>query len=338
MTPLEEFLANQKRCEFSWRASLSRAVGGPATSLSRLATRLIWPRQLKHMRYLAPGITLRHLADGRWTILANGTPLAESAKLSQLIPPPVMPVSIVATGPSALDYPWDSVQNGQRFLIAVNGAPTMLRDLGIRPDLLVVTDREFALTGARHLAAAPDVPLAIEFLAAAALAATKPQLLTGRRFAILERVNMWHALPAIDDAVLKELNQVSGSPFIFPETKDPKCRVGWSYRPELGIFSGRTVVFGALQIAIGLGATDVEIIGMDLSGAGRAYSEDSGQRPTQLQEHYQSFILPSFQTMRRALAGSGIVVTNRSPVCPLPPEIFADFAQAERRPAPLIPE
>ena len=239
-----------------------------------------------------------------------------------------MPVSIVATGPSARDYPWDSVRKGEKFLIAVNGAPTMLKDLGIRPDLLVVTDREFALTEARHLIAVADVPLAIEFLAAAALAATEPQLLTGRSFAILERVNMWYALPATDDAVLRELNQLSGNPFIFPETNDSKCRVGWSHRPELGIFSGRTVAFGALQIAIGLGATNVEIIGMDLSGAARAYSEDSGQRPSQLQEHYQSFILPSFQIMRRALAGRGIVVTNRSPVCPLPPEIFADLSQA----------
>jgi hypothetical protein len=328
MNPLEEFLSNQNRGEFNSRAYLSRAVGGPATSLSRLASRLIWPRRLKHMRYLPPGITLRHLADGRWTMLANGTPLAESAKLSQLISPPVMPVSIVATGPSALDYPWDSVRNGQRFLIAVNGAPTMLRDLGIRPDLLVVTDREFALTGARHIAAAPNVPLAIEFLAAAALASTEQQLLTGRPFAILERVNMWYALSAIDDAVLRVLNEESGAPFVFPREMDPACRIGWSHRPELGVFSGRTVVFGALQIAIGLGATDLEIIGMDLSGAGRAYSEGLGKRPTQLQEHYQSFILPSFRVMRHALADRKVTVTNRSRVCPLPLEIFGDPAHS----------
>ena len=323
MNPLADLLVGETRCASVWRSRLNGAVGGPATSLSRMMARLIWPRRLKHMRYLAPGITLSRHADGRWGIHAEGVLVAESKPLERLVARPAVPVSIVATGPSALDYTWDSVRNGERFIIAVNGAPTMLRDLGIRPDLLIVTDREFALTGARHLAAAPDVPLVIEFLAAAALAVTEPQHLCGRRFAVVERVNLWHGIPSFDAERLRTLNDLSGMPFVFPGQKDPKCRVGWSYRPELGIFSGRTVVFGALQIAIGLGATELEIIGMDLSGAGRAYSEGSEQRPTQLQQHYQSFILPSFQTMRQALAGSNIVVTNCSPVCPLPQELFA---------------
>ena len=47
-------------------------------------------------------------------------------------------------------------------------------------------------------------------------------------------------------------------------------------------------------------------------------------RPTQLQEHYRSFILPSFQTMRLALASRKVKVTSCSPVCPLPSWIFGD--------------
>lgn len=328
MNPLEEFLANNRSCASSWRANLSSAVGGPSTSLSRLATRLIWPQRSKHMRYLAPGISIQIESNHRFTICRNGNPLVECMSLAELVPAMQTPVSIVATGPTALDYPWDQVRNGERFLIAVNGAPTMLKDLGLAPDLLVVTDREFALTGTRHFESVPNAPLVIEFLAATALASTAPQLLLNRPVAIIERVNMWYGLPSIDLQDLLRMNEASDKPFAFPDAVDPACRVGWSHRPELGIFSGRTVVFGALQIAIGLGATDVEIIGMDLSGAGRAYSEGPGKRPTQLQEHYQSFILPSFQTMRRALAGRGVVVTNRSPVCPLPPEIFADLSQA----------
>jgi KDO transferase-3 len=140
---------------------------------------------------------------------------------------------------------------------------------------------------------------------------------------------MWHALPMLDDATIKDLNEASGKPFSFPVRKDPKCRVGWSRRPDLGIFSGRTVVFGALQIAIGLGATDVEIIGMDLNGAGRAYDEANKQRPTQLQQHYQEFILPSFEVMSRVLAGSNVRVRNISPVCPLPTAFFTDHAKLE---------
>ncbi len=324
MTPLEYLLESRREHNPGLRFALGGAVGGQSTPARRLVNRLIWPGRLRHMRFLPPGVTLRTEANHRWTLSNNGHPLVTSRTLSELIPPLDRPVSIVATGPSARDHPWESVRHGERFLIAVNGAPTMLKELGIAPDLLVITDREFALSGIRHFEAAPHTPLAIEFLAAAALAATAPQLLTDRPVAILERVNLWHALPALDQRTLNRLNTDSEFPFVLPETPDPKCRVGWSHRPDLGIFSGRTVVFGALQIAIGLGSTDVEIIGMDLSGSGRSYAEGVDQRPTQLQQHYESFILPSFRIMREALAGTNVAVRNLSPVCPLPSALFAD--------------
>jgi KDO transferase-3 len=321
MTPLETWLENRGGKAFQCRLAWSRWIADFPNGLQKLASQLIWPRRLKHMRYLPLEITL-DAKNGLWTLLKNSNPLAKSKALRELIPPIASSASIIATGPSALEYSWGNLGNCRRFLIAVNGAPTMLKNFGVVPDLLVVTDREFARTGFQHLEVAPGVPLAIEFLAAAALASVAPQLLTERPFAIIERVNMWHALPMLDDATIKDLNEASGKPFSFPERKDTKCRVGWSHRPDLGIFSGRTVVFGALQIAIGLGATDVEIIGMDLNGAGRAYDEGNKQRPTQLQQHYQEFIVPSFQVMSRVLAGSNVRVRNISPVCPLPAHLF----------------
>jgi hypothetical protein len=323
MSPLESWLENGRRNDLGWRTRLNGVAGDYSSRLSRMAKRLIWPRRLKHMRYLAPGIEFQTGEDRRFTIYNGGLPLVKSKSLLDLIPNLDAPTSIVATGPTALDYPWGSLRPGERFVIAVNGAPTMLKDLGIVPDLLVVTDREFALTGAHHFEAAKNVPLAIEFLAAAALASTAPHLLTERPFAILERVNMWHGLPALDLRTLGQLNKESQMPFVFPATPEPECRIGWSHRPELGFFPGRTVVFGALQVAIGRGATDVEIIGMDLSGSGRSYSEGSSQRPTQLQAHYDAFILPSFRIMRTALAGRKVAVRNLSPVCPLPGDLFS---------------
>ena len=321
MNPLECLLKNRRRDDMRWRSSWSYAFSGFSPRIRKLAYQLVWPRRFKHMRYLASGITLSPGTDQRWNILQNHLLLAESRTLSQLIPKLDSPVSIIATGPSALDYSWDRLRDGGRFLIAVNGAPTMLREVGIVPDLLVVTDREFALTGAHHLEQAPKVPLVIEWLAAAALASTAPDVLTDRPFAIIERVNMWHGLPVLEAGVLKLLNEGSEMPFVLPVSPDRKCRVGWSYRPELGFFPGRTVVFAALQVAIGRGAVDVEIIGMDLGG-GRAYPADHSARPSQLAEHYESYILPSFQTMAQALEGSGISVQNISPVCPLPAHLF----------------
>jgi len=324
MNPLETLLADGRNHSFGWRTSLARSLGSNQAPLNRIAMRAIWPRRLKHMRYLAKGISIKPEVGHRFTISSNGASLVKCLSLAELLPSMEMPISIVATGPSARDYPWEQVRNRERFLIGVNGAPTMLKGLGIVPDLLVITDREFAQTGAKHLEAAPGVPLVIEFLAAAALASVAPELLINRSVALIERVNMWYGLPFLKFKALNQLNAESGMPFVFPSARDPAHVVGWSHRPELGFFPGRTVVFAALQIAIGRGAKDLEIIGMDLSGSGRSYAEGPEKRPTQLQEHYDAFILPAFQIMCRALAGRNVIISNHSSVCPLPAELFGD--------------
>lgn len=319
MKSLATWLEHRQPGDLKWRTALTRATAEFPAPLRKLVSRAVWPGGLKHMRYLPPRVTLSVGADRRWVIFEGGRALAASKPLGELIPEISVPASIVATGPTALNYPWGRSES--KFVIAVNGAPTMLKSVGKLPDLMVVTDREFALTGIRHFEAAPGVPLAIEFLAAAALAATTPHVLTERPFTILERVNLWHGLPSLDDQNLRRLNLELGSPFVLPTVADPKCRIGWSRRPEIGIFSGRNVVFSALQIAIGLGAKDLEIIGMDLGG-GRAYPEDSGARPSQLGEHYESYILPSFQIMAESLKGSDVSIENVSPMCPLPKHLF----------------
>ena len=320
MHSLETWLGQRQEAGV-WRNHLSRRAACLPPLLRKLAKRMIWPGGLSHMRYLPADIALVVGPEKQWTVSKNGRVLAESRQLVELVPSIGETVGIVATGPSALEYPWEKARDEGQFLIAVNGAPTLLAPLGVQPDLLVVTDREFAQTGAHHLDRAPGVPLAIEFLAAAALAASSPHVLMERPFAILERINLWYGLRVLDSASLQRLNLASGSPLVLPALRDPKCRVGWSRRPEIGVFSGRTVVFGALQIAVGLGARRIKIIGMDLGG-GRAYAEESTVRPTQLNEHYETYILPAFQTMAEALQGTGVSVENLSGVCPLPADLF----------------
>ena len=84
------------------------------------------------------------------------------------------------------------------------------------------------------------------------------------------------------------------------------------------------MVHSAVQGAVGLGATDIEIIGMDLSNMGRAYAEGRSERPSNLVSQYEQYILPTFQEMQRALLGRGVAVRNLSPVCPLPAQLFAN--------------
>ncbi len=233
------------------------------------------------------------------------------------------PVTIVATGPSAKDYCWDKIRNGSRYIVAVAGAPTLLKEKGVRPDLLVVSDSRFARYGIEHFRNAPGVPLVTVLRGASFLAKESRNELVSRPFSLIEHVNSWYGLPQLSYDALRALNQESGSPFHFSEPPDLAYRIGWSDVPEHGFFSGSTVAFVALQIAVRLGARDIEIIGMDLSGGNRAY--DEGDKPVRntLGANYEPVILPSFRMMHHALANRNISVRNLSPVCPLPSALFS---------------
>ncbi len=171
---------------------------------------------------------------------------------------------------------------------------------------------------------AVGTPLAIPAAVAARLAKAAPEELANRPVCVIERVNQWHGIRSLSNIQLKALNGKSGSPLVFPPTGKGKSIVGWSHRPELGFFSGCTVAFVTLQILVGLGARDIEIIGMDLTGKTHAYAEGKGSYPSTLEEDYEQSILPSFAIMGEVLKGTGVRVRNLSHVCRLPREYFAD--------------
>lgn len=294
-----------------------RAARHLPAPLFRWAERKIWSGPFRHLRGLDPEISATVHPDGRWTLEKSGMRPVQSVPLESLGRIGI-PVSIVATGPSARDHRW---QTG-RGIVAVNGAPTFLAGLGIQPDLLVVTDPKFAETGRAHFKKAPGLPLVTTFKAASALAVHAPEELANRPFAIIERVNAWHGVPALSLKKLVALNEASGTPFYFTDGDQNQPKAGWSMAPALGFFSGCNVVFAALQVVVGLGAREIEIIGMDLSGHGRVYQEGSAPQPSLLEAQYEEFILPSFAVMHRALEGSDIRIRNLSPVCPLPREFF----------------
>ncbi len=233
------------------------------------------------------------------------------------------PVTIVAGGPSARDHPIEELATGNRLVVAVNGVPAFLSERGIQPDAWIVSDPRLGVQTEANFPHAPGTPLALTSCAAASIASRSPEKLAKRPICIIERVNQWHGAPSLDDDALVGLSERSGSPFVFPATGVRKSIVGWSRQPELGFFSGATVTFAALQIVIGLGARDIEIIGMDLCGNGHSYREGTGALPSSLTGDYPWAILPSFELMREVLDGTGIVIRNLSPVCPLPARIFS---------------
>ncbi len=318
MTPLEAFL-NQR--DLQDRAALvEKLYRFLPYPLARLLERSL---RLRNMRSIAPRISFLRNEDGGWDVRHGIKTISRSRPLDQLVGGVDRPVTIVATGPSAKGYAWEEIRDGGRFVIAVAGAPTLLKAAGIRPDLFVVSDSRFAKRAIEHYHHAVGVPMVTVFRAASIHATWSPEELSGRPFSLIEKINSWHGIPRLPHDELLALNHSSGSPFRFADTPDPHYRCGWSSAPELGFFSATTVTFVALQIAVRLGAKDIEIVGMDLSSSARAYDERGTPLPNSLEAHYQPVILPSFEAMHEALEGRGISIRNLSPVCPLPRSLFA---------------
>lgn len=281
----------------------------------------LWNSDFKHMHHVPPEIGITPAADGPWKLLRRGgrEPLV-SRPLWELENSSVAAATLVATGPSAKDFDWPSLKHGARQIWAVNGAPTLLASHGLHCDFLVITDRKFAREGADHieLAARLGARLLFSYEAAAGFAAERPDVLGRTAFHVFEKVNEWYALPRIDGPRLAALNDAAGRPFLL----DAKLRdgVGWSRQPGCGVFPARTVAFAALQLMVGSGLRDIEIVGLDLGGKVRAYQENA-PAPSFLERDRDEFILPAFDCMAAALAGSGIRITNLSEVSPLPRDL-----------------
>lgn len=322
MTALEQHLEHRFTRQAERCYGMMRAAGAVAPFAEDWMSKLLFRAPLKHMRFIPPRIGIEIHSAGRWTISRAGRPIAGTLPLCDLATPGGRPVALVASGPSALEYPLESLRDGSRFVVAVNGSTTLLKEHGVKPDLWVVIDDKFCASGAHHFANAEGVPLAIELVAGATWADLSPDDLKTRPVTFIERVNSWYALPKLSFDGLQQINNASGDPWLLPRQADRKFRVGWSSRPDLGFFSGRTVTYAALQVLVRLGAKDIEIIGMDLGGTSRAYSEDENARPSYLTDHYDEFIRPSFELMSEALRGSEVRIRNLSRTCPLPRGIF----------------
>lgn len=317
MSELEVFLRNrQPRDQARLIENLYRFLPRPA---ARLGERYLTPR---HMRSMAPRVSFVDQEDLSWDVRLGTSTIARSRPLTDLVGRIDKPVTIVATGPSAREHAWDEARDGGRFVIAVAGAPTLLKEAGVKPDLLVVSDSRFARYGIEHIRTARGVPMVTVLRAISFLAESSAGELTSRPFAAIEKINSWYGVPRLPVTELEALNQRSGNPFAFPDPLDTDFRIGWSHAPELGFFSGSTVPFVALQIAVRLGAKDIEIVGMDLSSAGRAYAEGDKAVRNTLAANYDEAILPAFRMMHQSLLGSGVSVKNRSAVCPLPASLF----------------
>lgn len=319
MESIEHYLRNAGEAEFLRRQRLARLSERFPKPIRKLASHAIWGRAFKHLRHFDRDYSFVRTDEGIASMSFRGETVASFIPLKELIGKITRPVSLVTLGPSARAHDWNREKNSGRMIVSVSGGATFLTELGITPDLLVVSDPDFSKAAGYHLENAPGVPLVIELRAMAALHAHFPAALKNRPITVIERVNKWFGVAALSKADLAESNRISGCPFWISEVPDQLVRIGWSDRPELGFFPSSTVALVALQVIVALGGNDIEIIGMDLGGGNSVYT---GTGPSRLAEHYETVLLPSFQIMGQALANRGVRIRNLSPTCLLPSSIF----------------
>ncbi len=283
------------------------------------------------MRYVLPSVTVHPAADGTWQLKLREGKSTEvvSQPLAGLRNSTDRPAILVATGPTANDFDWSSLSDGRRLVWAVNGAPTLLANRGLKCDFLVITDHRFARDGAGHieLAAEQGATLLFSYEAAVGFAATRPAILSRTPFHVFDKVNAWFGLPTLSAADLTRLNAQSSHPFALPN--QPALGVGWSHDPTLGVFAGRTVAFAALQLVVWSGSRQIEIVGLDLGGSTRAYGEVNPV-VSHLEKDYRDYILPSFQCMAAALSESSVRMFHHSTTSPLPRHLVPQTPQPPR--------
>ena len=322
MNPLHQYLMNAGRAGFPWQARLLKCAEALPRRLRKQAPCAIWAGRMRHMRGLDLDFSFERSELGLAAMRLNGEPVVRSVTVGDLVGRITRPVTLVTTGPSALAHDWETLRHSGRMIVSVNGGASFLRERGIVPDLLVVSDPDFCRTPGYHVRDAAGIPVVMDYRCAAVLYANHPDVFRERRVALIERVNQWYGVPALPQAELRRLNVAAGGPFHFGESPGKSQAVGWSDHIHSGFFPSSTVAFVALQVLVALGASEIEIVGMDLGGSRCSIYADA--QPDRLQEKYVPIILPSFQLMSKVLARRRIRIANLSPICPLPVEIFRE--------------
>ncbi len=305
--------------DYHRKVRFQRATNSLPGFLKRLISHLTWDGGLKHMRHFNHDYRFSRNEQGLNKMYHLQREISSGVPIHELLNPIQRPVSLATSGPSALQHDWESLRTSGRMVIAVTGGATFLKQQGITPDLIVVTDPNFCVTGGQHIQDAAGIPLIIEYRAAVSLHTHFPDALKDRPVTFIERINSWYCIPALSKQLLHNYNENSGRPFTISPKPDDLGRIGWSDNINLGFYPSATVAFVALQVLVALGAKDIEIIGMDLGGDTSIYDH---ARPSKLHENYDRVILPSFEIMGEALQNRGISISNLSLTCRLPDEIF----------------
>ncbi|VVO04280.1 lipopolysaccharide biosynthesis protein [Pseudomonas fluorescens] len=221
------------------------------------------------------------------------------------------PVFIIASGASAKDFPLEKYADVP--MITMNGAISMFIEPGIKPFFYASTDDAFCRQQPYLFAQAMRL---------------------SRRLALWEDLIRYEALaPEGELYLLTHAPKLSWSEVIFGLDKELVRRrklgtgrnrsLGFSKNLKRGFFDARTVAYLALQIAYHVGFTKVFLVGVDLDqSAGRFYEQPGTDvSPCNLDDHFHTRILPSFEIMSQYVMDDDFRVYNLSEVSRIPHEL-----------------
>lgn len=221
------------------------------------------------------------------------------------------PVFIIASGASAKDFPLEKYADVP--MITMNGAISMFIEPDIKPFFYACTDDAFCRQQPYLFAEAMRL---------------------SQRIALWKDLIRYEALmPEGELYLLTPAPKLTWSEVIFRPDKELIRRrklgtgrnrsLGFSKNLKRGFFDARTVAYLALQIAYHLGFNQVFLVGVDLDqSAGRFYEQPGTLvSPCNLDEHFHTRILPSFEIMSQHVIDEDFQVYNLSQSSRIPDEL-----------------
>lgn len=287
---------------------------------------------MRHMRNAHPDFRIGGREDGADTIYWRGRPVGRINPLEALAPAATRDCFIVGTGPSLNDIDFAALRG--RTCIGVNGSVLKGEAFSVPFRSHVISDRHFFNDRFELVRKALEsgAECIFSFRGLSIVCEREPALLHDARVFLLNEITARYGEPKPDPVAFDAAAQRDPDLVLHPRARPSEGRVGFSRDIRKGVFTGQTIVFSALQLAVWLGYRRVFILGMDLGGTGaggRFYEAGSQAAPMRLDRDYEAYIRPAFEVAAGLLSKLGVEVYNLSERSRLPSEIVPKLAFEE---------
>jgi Kdo-III transferase WaaZ len=219
-------------------------------------------------------------------------------------------LAIVASGPTLLETP-ASAWTG-RDVACVNGSILWASQHGVKPRFYMVTDPGFVLRRLDLIKLAAELSEMVCLSTRCLFEVLKqnPTLFTGRKLLLVGNINQPYGRE------VHTRGEMQANPLIKldPVRMFEERYIGISRDLEFGIFAGGTVVIGAAQVGLGLGYSDLQFLGLDMTNGGTParFYQEAKPEPSFINRNFERLILPSFELLRSVCDEGGVTMSNWS--------------------------